>query len=122
MRDQASALSPGSPRRRGATHFAVVASDVTALSRAGVQVRWLPRVIVTEQRPRPGIGRRPVPGRHASVERVAVGYDAGNQFYGERGGRLRDPFGRQWMLSQRLEQLTAEETNRCAAAFFGGSG
>jgi PhnB protein len=50
------------------------------------------------------------------------GYDAGNQFYGERGGRLRDPFGRQWMLSQRLEQLTAEETNRRAAAFFGRSG
>jgi uncharacterized glyoxalase superfamily protein PhnB len=26
-----------------------------------------------------------------------------DQFYGERGGRLRDPFGQQWMLSQRLE-------------------
>lgn len=24
-----------------------------------------------------------------------------DQFYGERGGRLRDPFGQQWMLSQR---------------------
>jgi PhnB protein len=23
-------------------------------------------------------------------------------FYGERGGRLRDPFGQQWMLSQRI--------------------
>jgi PhnB protein len=25
-----------------------------------------------------------------------------DQFYGERGGRLRDPFGQQWMLSQRI--------------------
>ena len=24
--------------------------------------------------------------------------------YGERGGRLRDPFGQQWMLSQRLDE------------------
>jgi len=26
----------------------------------------------------------------------------GRPFYGERGGRLRDPFGQQWMLSQRI--------------------
>ena len=25
-----------------------------------------------------------------------------DHFYGERGGRLRDPFGQQWMLSQRI--------------------
>jgi PhnB protein len=25
-----------------------------------------------------------------------------DQFYGERGGRLRDPSGQQWMLSQRI--------------------
>lgn len=25
-----------------------------------------------------------------------------DQFYGERSGRLRDPFGQQWMLSRRL--------------------
>jgi PhnB protein len=25
-----------------------------------------------------------------------------DQFYGERGGRLRDPFGQQWMLGQRI--------------------
>ena len=25
-----------------------------------------------------------------------------DQFYGDRAGRLRDPFGHQWMLSQRL--------------------
>ncbi len=32
-----------------------------------------------------------------------------NQFYGERGGRLKDPFGQEWMLSARLEELTAAE-------------
>ncbi|MGZ6640423.1 MAG: VOC family protein [Solirubrobacteraceae bacterium] len=26
-----------------------------------------------------------------------------DQFYGERGGRLRDPFGQQWMLSKRID-------------------
>lgn len=32
-----------------------------------------------------------------------------DQFYGERGGRVQDPFGQQWMLSARLEKLTAAE-------------
>ena len=44
-----------------------------------------------------------------------------DQFYGERGGRLRDPFGHQWMLSQRTERLSSEEMARRAAAFFGSS-
>jgi PhnB protein len=42
-----------------------------------------------------------------------------DQFYGERGGRLRDPFGQQWMLSQRTEILTHEEIGRRAARLFG---
>jgi PhnB protein len=42
-----------------------------------------------------------------------------DHFYGERGGRLRDPFGQQWMLSQRIEQLSHEEMNRRAADYFG---
>ena len=29
-------------------------------------------------------------------------YPLADQFYGERSGRLRDPFGQQWMLSQRI--------------------
>jgi predicted enzyme related to lactoylglutathione lyase len=32
-----------------------------------------------------------------------------DQFYGERGGRLKDPFDQEWMLSTRLEKLTAAE-------------
>ena len=29
--------------------------------------------------------------------------------YGDYGGRLRDPFGHQWMISQRIEDLTPEQ-------------
>jgi uncharacterized glyoxalase superfamily protein PhnB len=32
-----------------------------------------------------------------------------DHFYGERGGRVQDPFGQQWMLSARIEKLTAAE-------------
>lgn len=47
-------------------------------------------------------------------------YPLADQFYGERGGRLRDPCGHQWMLSQRIESLSGEEMERRAAAFFQG--
>jgi PhnB protein len=46
-------------------------------------------------------------------------YSLEDQFYGERGGRLRDPFGQQWMMSQHIEDVSAEEMRRRAAAFFG---
>ncbi len=36
-------------------------------------------------------------------------YPLEDQFYGERSGRLRDPFGQQWMLSERIEELSAEQ-------------
>ena len=45
-------------------------------------------------------------------------YPLADQFYGDRSGRLRDPFGQQWMLSQRVEELTHEEVERRAASFF----
>ena len=49
-----------------------------------------------------------------------VMYPLEDQFYGERGGRLRDPFGQQWMLSQHIEDVSAEEIARRAAALQGG--
>ena len=48
-----------------------------------------------------------------------VVYPLADQFYGERGGRLRDPFGQQWMLSQRIERVSREEMDRRAASFLG---
>ena len=45
-------------------------------------------------------------------------YPLEDQFYGERGGRLRDPFGQQWMMSQHVEDVPAGEMARRAADFF----
>jgi PhnB protein len=45
-----------------------------------------------------------------------------DQFYGERGGRLRDPFGQQWMLSQHIEDVSPEELERRAARMFADPG
>jgi PhnB protein len=50
-----------------------------------------------------------------------VVYPLEDQFYGERGGRLRDPFGQQWMLAQRTEAVSREEMARRAADVFGPS-
>ncbi len=45
-------------------------------------------------------------------------YPLEDQFYGERGGRLVDPFGQQWMMSQHIEDVSAEEMRRRAEEFF----
>jgi PhnB protein len=49
-----------------------------------------------------------------------VMYPVADQFYGERGGRLRDRFGQRWMMSQHIEDVPAGEMARRAAAFFSG--
>jgi PhnB protein len=43
-----------------------------------------------------------------------------DQFYGDRAGKFEDPFGHQWMLATRKEELSYEEVSRRAAAIFGG--
>ena len=35
-----------------------------------------------------------------------------DQFYGEREGRLRDPFGQQWMLGSHIEDVDPAELER----------
>ena len=45
-----------------------------------------------------------------------------DHFYGERGGRLRDPYGHQWMLSRVIEVLSADEIARRGAALSQVSG
>jgi PhnB protein len=35
-------------------------------------------------------------------------YPVTDHFYGERQGRIRDPFGHQWLISQRIEDVTPE--------------
>lgn len=43
-----------------------------------------------------------------------------NMFYGDRAGKLRDPFGHVWWLSSHVEDVPPDEIQRRAAAMFGG--
>lgn len=45
-----------------------------------------------------------------------VVFPLGDQFYGRREGRFRDPFGHLWILSQRLEEVSDDEVRRRMAA------
>jgi PhnB protein len=52
----------------------------------------------------------------ATAAGAEVVFPLADQFYGDRGGRLRDPFGHQWMLSTHIEDVSAEEVERRARA------
>lgn len=41
-----------------------------------------------------------------------------NQFYGERSGTVRDPFGHEWLLGGHIEDVTVEEMQRRYTAMF----
>lgn len=43
-----------------------------------------------------------------------------DQFYGERAGRLEDPYGHQWGLAMIIEAVSVEEMQRRFAAMFEG--
>lgn len=43
-----------------------------------------------------------------------------NQFWGDRYGQLTDPFGHKWSIGTHKEDLTRDEINRRAEAFFAG--
>ncbi|MEN3362836.1 MAG: PhnB protein [Burkholderiales bacterium] len=42
-----------------------------------------------------------------------------NQFYGDRGGMLSDPFGHSWWVSTHVEDVPMEEIRKRAAALYG---
>jgi len=42
-----------------------------------------------------------------------------DQFYGDRGGKIRDPFGHLWWISTHTEDVPVDELNRRAAQQFG---
>jgi PhnB protein len=45
-----------------------------------------------------------------------------DQFYGDRGGQVEDPFGHKWYVATHKEDLSPEEIGkRAAAAMSGGS-
>jgi PhnB protein len=43
-----------------------------------------------------------------------------NQFYGDRSGQFKDPFGHIWSFATHIEDVTPEEINERAAAAYGG--
>lgn len=43
------------------------------------------------------------------------------QFYGDRGGKLRDPFGHVWWIATHVEDVSPDEIRRRAAELFGSS-
>jgi len=47
---------------------------------------------------------------------ATVAYPLDDKFYGDRSGRLRDPFGHEWVLAQRIEDLTNEQMLKRASA------
>lgn len=48
---------------------------------------------------------------------MEVIYPLEMQFYGDKGGRLKDPFGHTWGLGQHIEDVDDEEMARRMAAF-----
>lgn len=45
--------------------------------------------------------------------------EAADQFYGERSGMVRDPFGHEWLLGQQIEDVAPEEMQKRFSALFG---
>jgi PhnB protein len=45
-----------------------------------------------------------------------------DQFYGDRGGQLQDPFGHKWYVATHTEDLSPEEIKKRAAAAMSGGG
>jgi PhnB protein len=54
-------------------------------------------------------------GARMTKHGAEVVFPIADQFYGKREGRLRDPFGHLWVLSQHLEDLSFEEIQRRVA-------
>jgi PhnB protein len=44
-----------------------------------------------------------------------------DQFYGDRAGKLEDPFGHVWWIATHKEDVSFEEIQKRAAALYGGS-
>lgn len=44
-----------------------------------------------------------------------------DQFYGDRGGQLIDPFGHKWWIASKVEEVSPEEMKKRAEALYGMS-
>ncbi len=59
-------------------------------------------------------------GRQMEAHGAKVIFPIADQFYGRREGRLQDPFGHLWIISQHLSDLSAEEIQRGVDGFSSG--
>ena len=57
---------------------------------------------------------------NAVAEGLTVLRPVENQFYGDRSGQFKDPFGHVWSFATHIEDLSPEEMNARAAAMYGG--
>lgn len=56
----------------------------------------------------------------AVTEGLSVLRPVEDQFYGDRSGQFKDPFGHVWSFATHIEDVSPEEMNNRAAAAFGG--
>jgi PhnB protein len=59
--------------------------------------------------------------RRAEAAGAAIQEEPADKFWGDRLGRLRDPFGHHWLVASRVEDLTPAEVGERARAMFAGS-
>ncbi len=56
----------------------------------------------------------------AVAEGVEVLRPVSDQFYGDRSGQFKDPFGHVWAFATHIEDVSPEEMNTRASAMYGG--
>lgn len=94
----------------GPTRFAVKDADGCDLAPASGGVPVILALYVTDA---DTVAARMVAGG------ATVIYEVDDHPYGERAGRLADPFGHLWMVAQRIEELTPAQVQSRTTAMFG---
>ena len=56
----------------------------------------------------------------ATAAGCVVTMPVADQFWGDRYGQVKDPFGYRWAIATRKEELTPQEMQQRAAKMFGG--
>ncbi len=58
--------------------------------------------------------------RRAAAAGAEVVFEPKDQFYGERSGRIRDPFGHEWNIGHHIENVSSDEMQRRYTAMIKG--
>jgi len=59
--------------------------------------------------------------RQAEADGATVQQEPTTQFWGDRLGRVKDPFGHHWLIASRVEDLTSAEIEERGRAMFAGA-